>query len=82
MLALVGCRIRMLVKKFIIVGMASKETLGTGQTTVLVQYSMFFSLLYVEVYYKRIYANLLELSTGVFINGGRTMDRIKDCKPF
>jgi hypothetical protein len=36
----------------------------------------------VEVYYKRIYANLLELSTGVFINGGRIMDRIKDCKPF
>jgi hypothetical protein len=67
MLALVGCRIRMFVKNFIIVVMASKKTLGTGKTIVLVQYSMFFSLLYVEVYYKHIYANLLELSTGVFI---------------
>jgi hypothetical protein len=26
--------------------MASKKTLGNGQTIVLVQYSMFFSLLY------------------------------------
>jgi hypothetical protein len=32
-----------------------------------------------QVYYKRIYVcHHLELSTGVFINGGGTMDRIKD----
>jgi hypothetical protein len=62
LLALVGCRIRMFV-----------ET----QNIVLVQFSMFFSI---------VYAYHLELSTGVSINGGRTMDWIKDleqtAKPF
>jgi hypothetical protein len=47
------------------------------QNIVLVQFSMFFSI---------VYAYHLELSTGVSINGGRTMDWIKDleqtAKPF
>jgi hypothetical protein len=45
--------------------------------SLFIQFSMFFSI---------VYAYHLELSTGVFINGGRTMDWIKDleqtAKPF